>query len=80
MIHRQAVVLNEEASMAIAKSVNAEPAMLQDQPAVAKPAEWEPTVATDDQTNEATGQELALLEFEDSRPICLDQIEPDRRR
>ncbi|MGN5127397.1 phage N-6-adenine-methyltransferase [Aeromonas sp. 30P] len=75
MIHRQAVALNEEASRTIAKSVNAEPAMLQDQPAVAKPAEWEPTVATDDQTNEATAQEQALLEFEDSRPIDLDQIE-----
>ncbi|BEJ50779.1 hypothetical protein Ri1_33780 [Aeromonas dhakensis] len=75
MIHRQAVALNEEASRAIAKSVNAEPAMLQDLPAVATPAEWEPPVATDNQTNEAAAQKLALLEFEDSRPIDLDQIE-----
>ncbi|HEB4993608.1 TPA: phage N-6-adenine-methyltransferase [Aeromonas hydrophila subsp. hydrophila] len=75
MIHRQAVALNEEASRAIAKSVNAEPVMLQDLPAVATPAEWEPPVATDNQTNEDAAQELALLEFEDSRPICLDQIE-----
>lgn len=75
MIHRQAVALNEEASQAIAKSVNAEPAMLQDLPAVATPVEWEPPVATDNQTNEAAAQELALLEFEDSRPIDLDQIE-----
>lgn len=75
MIHRQAVALNEEASQAIAKSVNAEPAMLQDRPAVATPAEWEPPVATDNQTNEAAAQELALLEFEDIRPIDLDQIE-----
>ncbi|MFM5260477.1 phage N-6-adenine-methyltransferase [Aeromonas veronii] len=75
MIHCQAVALNEEPSQAIAKVINAEPAMLQDQPAVAKPAEWEPTVATDDQTNEAAAQELALLEFEDSRPIDIDQIE-----
>ena len=63
MIHRQAVALNEEASRAIAKSVNAEPAMLQDLPAVATPAEWEPPVATDNQTNEAAAQELALLEI-----------------
>lgn len=75
MIHRQAVALNEEASRAIAKSVNAEPAMLQDLPAVATPAEWEPPVATDNQTNEAAAQELDLLEFEDSRQIDLDQIE-----
>lgn len=75
MIHRQAVSLNEEASQAITKSVNAEPAMLQDQPAVAKQAEWEPPVATDNQTNEIAAQELALLEFEDSRPTDLDQIE-----
>lgn len=75
MIHRQAVALNEEASQAIAKSVNAEPAMLQDLPAVATPAEWEPDVATDDQTNEAAAQELVLLEFEGSRQIDLDQIE-----
>ncbi|MFQ2157587.1 phage N-6-adenine-methyltransferase [Aeromonas hydrophila] len=75
MIHRQAVALNEEASRAIAKSVNSEPAMLQDLPAVATPAEWEPPVATDNQTNEAAAQELDLLEFEDRRPIDLDQIE-----
>lgn len=73
MIHRQAVVLNEEACRAIAKSVNAEPAMLQDQPAVATPTEWEPAVATDDQTNEAAAQELALLEFGEDKHA--DQIE-----
>ncbi|WP_421205381.1 phage N-6-adenine-methyltransferase [Aeromonas enteropelogenes] len=58
MIHRQAVALNEEASQAIVKSVNAEPAMLQDQPAVATPAEFEPPVAIDNQTNEAAAQEV----------------------
>ncbi|BDC85536.1 hypothetical protein NUITMVA2_08930 [Aeromonas caviae] len=61
MIHSQAVALNEEASKAIAKVINAEPAMLEDLPAVATPAEWEPPVATDNQTNEAAAQELALL-------------------
>lgn len=75
MIHRQAVALNEEASRTIAKPITAESTMLQDQPTVAKQAEWEPPVATDNQTNEAAAKELALLEFEDSRPIDLDQIE-----
>ncbi|WP_421254721.1 phage N-6-adenine-methyltransferase [Aeromonas sp. 600282] len=75
MIHRQAVALNEEASQAIAKVINAEPAMLQDQPAVAKPAEWEQPVATDDQTNEAAAQELALLEpGEDKHADRVDQV------
>ncbi|MGU5684431.1 phage N-6-adenine-methyltransferase [Aeromonas allosaccharophila] len=73
MIHRQAVALNEEASQAIAKSVNAEPAMLQDLPAVATPAEWEPPVATDNQTNEAAAQELALLEIGEDKHA--DQVE-----
>ncbi|HEH9405147.1 TPA: phage N-6-adenine-methyltransferase [Aeromonas bestiarum] len=54
MIHRQAVALNEEASQAIAKAVSTEPAMLQDQPAVAKPAGWDPSwdlsKEADDQT------------------------------
>ncbi|RQM76180.1 phage N-6-adenine-methyltransferase [Aeromonas jandaei] len=59
MIHRQAVVLNEEASRAIAQSVNAEPAMLQDQPAVAKPAEWEPPVATESEISK-TATEVAM--------------------
>lgn len=43
MIHHQAVALNEEASQAIAKAVSTEPAMLQDEPAVAKPAGWDPS-------------------------------------
>ncbi|WP_425855878.1 phage N-6-adenine-methyltransferase [Aeromonas veronii] len=73
MIHRQAVALNEEASQAIAKSVNAEPAMLQDLPAVATPAEWEPPVATDNQANEAAAQELALLEIGEDKHA--DQVE-----
>lgn len=58
MIHRQAVALNEEASQAVAKSVYVERAMLQDQPAVAKPAEFEPPVAIDSQTNEAAAKEV----------------------
>ncbi|MEV3830167.1 phage N-6-adenine-methyltransferase [Aeromonas allosaccharophila] len=49
------------------------PAMLQDQPAVAKPAEWEPPVATDDQTNEAAAQELALLDIGEDKPA--EQVE-----
>lgn len=54
MIHRQAVELNEEASQAIAKAVSTEPAMLQDEPAVAKLAGWDPSwdlsKEADDQT------------------------------
>ncbi|HHQ4507152.1 TPA: phage N-6-adenine-methyltransferase [Aeromonas hydrophila] len=37
MIHRQAVVLNEEASQAIAKAIHAEPSLLQDQSVVFEP-------------------------------------------
>lgn len=63
MIHRQAVALNEEASQAIAKAVTAEPAQPQDQPAVTKPAAWEPPAASDDATNTATADELAIQEL-----------------
>ncbi|WKS83397.1 phage N-6-adenine-methyltransferase [Aeromonas caviae] len=63
MIHRQAVALNEEASQAIAKAVTAEPAMLLDEPAVAKPAAWEPPVAGDDATNTAAADDLATQEL-----------------
>ncbi|MDX7714764.1 phage N-6-adenine-methyltransferase [Aeromonas caviae] len=62
MIHRQAVALNEEASQAIAKATSTEPAMLLDEPAVAKPTAWEPPVASDDTTNAAAADELAMLE------------------
>lgn len=76
MIHRQAVALNEEASQAIAKSVNAEPAMLQDLPAVAKPAEWESQVATDRQIiRSTTDVALTPLGFEASRPIDTEQVQ-----
>ncbi|MGN5221499.1 phage N-6-adenine-methyltransferase [Aeromonas veronii] len=51
------------------------PAMLQDQPAVAKPAEWEPPVATDNQANQAAAQELALLEIgEDKHAEQVEQV------
>ncbi|WP_323902531.1 phage N-6-adenine-methyltransferase [Aeromonas caviae] len=63
MIHRQAVVLNEEASQAIAKAISTEPAMLLDERAVAKPTAWEPPVACDDTTNAAAADELAMLEL-----------------
>ncbi|MBL0662694.1 phage N-6-adenine-methyltransferase [Aeromonas caviae] len=63
MIHRQAVALNEEASQAIAKAVTAEPAMLLDEPSVAKPAALEPPVASDDATNTAAADELATQEL-----------------
>ncbi|MDY7828560.1 phage N-6-adenine-methyltransferase [Aeromonas caviae] len=63
MIHRQAVVLNEEASQAIAKATSTEPAMLLDERAVAKPTAWEPPVACDDTTNAAAADELAMLEL-----------------
>lgn len=63
MIHRQAVALNEEASQAIAKAVTAEPAMLLDEPAVAKPTAFEPPVASDDATNTAAADELATQEL-----------------
>ncbi|MDX7609476.1 phage N-6-adenine-methyltransferase [Aeromonas caviae] len=63
MINRQAVVLNEEASQAIAKATSTEPAMLLDEPAVAKPTAWEPPVASDDTTNAAAADELAMLEL-----------------
>lgn len=62
MINRQAVALNEEASQAIAKATSTEPAMLLDEPAVAKPTAWEPPVASDDTTNAAAADELAMLE------------------
>lgn len=62
MIHRQAVALNEEASQAIAKAVTAEPDQPQEQPAVTKPAAWEPPAASDDATNAAAAAELAELE------------------
>ncbi|MCO4171841.1 phage N-6-adenine-methyltransferase [Aeromonas veronii] len=65
MIHRHAVALNEEASQAIAKSVNAEPAMLQDLPAVATPAEWEPPVATESEISKiATEVAMTTLGFD----------------
>ncbi|WP_324051294.1 phage N-6-adenine-methyltransferase [Aeromonas caviae] len=63
MIHRQAVALNEEASQAIAKATSSEPAMLLDERAVAKPTAWEPPVASDDTTNAAAADELAMLEL-----------------
>lgn len=63
MIHRQAVALNEKASQAIAKATSTEPAMLLDEPAVAKPTAWEPPVASDDTTNAAAADELAMLEL-----------------
>ncbi len=63
MIHRQAVALNEEASQAIAKATSTEPAMLLDEPAVAKPTAWEPPVASDDTTNAAAADKLAMLEL-----------------
>ena len=39
-----------------------EPAMMQEQPAVAEPAAWEPPVASDEATNAAAASELAMLE------------------
>ncbi len=63
MIHRQAVALNEEASQAIAKATSTEPAMLLDEPAVTKPTAWEPPVTSDDTTNAAAADELAMLEL-----------------
>ncbi|MFR9701048.1 phage N-6-adenine-methyltransferase [Aeromonas sanarellii] len=63
MIHRQAVALNEEASQAIAKATSTEPAMLLDEPAVAKPTALEPPVTGDDTTNAAATDELAMLEL-----------------
>ncbi|MDX7791499.1 phage N-6-adenine-methyltransferase [Aeromonas caviae] len=63
MIHRQAVALNEEASQAIAKVTSSEPAMLLDELAVAKPTAGEPPVASDDTTNAAAADELAMLEL-----------------
>lgn len=99
MIHRQAVVLNEEASQAIAKAVvshhiadaskmvseselasnpcqlpdsNILPATLQDQPAVAKPAEWEHPVATGSEiSNIATEVAMTTLGFD-----VVDNVEP----
>lgn len=62
MIHRQAVALNEAASQAIARTVTAEPTQQPHQPAVTKSAEWEPPVASDDTTNAAAADELAMLE------------------
>ncbi|MDX7877643.1 phage N-6-adenine-methyltransferase [Aeromonas veronii] len=65
MIHCQAVALNEEACQAIAKVINAEPAMLQDQPAVAKPAEWEQPVATGSEISKiATEVAMTTLGFD----------------
>lgn len=63
MINRQAVALNEEASQAIAKVTSSEPAMLLDELAVAKPTAGEPPVASDDTTNAAAADELAMLEL-----------------
>lgn len=74
MIHRQAVALNEEASQAIAKVINAEPAMLQDQPAVANPAEWDLASDSGDQTVVAEVS-LTPMGFAVSRPIDQAQIE-----
>ncbi|MFM5044100.1 phage N-6-adenine-methyltransferase [Aeromonas veronii] len=74
MIHRQAVALNEEASQAIAKVINAEPAMLQDQPAVAKPADWDLASDSGDQTVVAEVS-LTPMGFAVSSPIDQAQIE-----
>lgn len=63
MIHRQAVALNEESSQAIAKAVTAEPTQLPHQPAVTKSAEWAPPVASDDATNAAAADKLAMQEL-----------------
>lgn len=61
MIARQAVALNEEASMAIAKAVTAEPAMLQDQHAVTKPAGWDPSCDLSKEADDKTAvAEIAL--------------------
>ncbi|MGL6237794.1 phage N-6-adenine-methyltransferase [Aeromonas dhakensis] len=62
MIHRQAVALNETASQAIAGTVTSEPSLLQDPPAVSKSAKWKPPVASDDATNSAAVDELAILD------------------
>ncbi|MEN9533324.1 MAG: hypothetical protein RIQ83_2548 [Pseudomonadota bacterium] len=65
MIHRQAVALNEEASQAIAKSVNPEPAMLEDLPAVATPAEWDTPVVTKSEISKiATDVAMTTLGFD----------------
>lgn len=63
MIHRQAVALNEEACQAIARPVTSEPTLQQDPPAVTKSVEWEPPAASDDATNVAAADELAMLEL-----------------
>ncbi|WP_235336789.1 phage N-6-adenine-methyltransferase [Aeromonas hydrophila] len=55
MIHRQAVALNEAAKTLA-------PAELQEQPAVAESAAWEPPVASDDATNTAAADEQEMLE------------------
>ncbi|MCH7348552.1 phage N-6-adenine-methyltransferase [Aeromonas sp. MR7] len=76
MIHRQAVALNEEASQAIAKAVSTEPAMPQEQPAIAHLAAGESPVVTDYLIHQlATDVALTTLGFEVSRPIAQDQIE-----
>ncbi|MGN5259163.1 phage N-6-adenine-methyltransferase [Aeromonas hydrophila] len=65
MIHRQAVALNEEASQAIAKAVSTEPAMLQDQHAVANPADWERPVVTESEISKiATEVAMTTLGFD----------------
>ncbi|HAU4930541.1 phage N-6-adenine-methyltransferase [Aeromonas hydrophila] len=65
MIHRQAVALNEEASQAIAKAVSTEPAMLQDQHAVANPADWERPVVTENEISKiATEVAMTTLGFD----------------
>ena len=75
MIHRQAVELTLAAKEVIAKSqpdhiadvskIVSEAAtseQIQERPAIAEPAAWEPPVATDDMTNAAAAIELAELE------------------
>ncbi|MDX7778335.1 phage N-6-adenine-methyltransferase [Aeromonas hydrophila] len=65
MIHRQAVALNEEASQAIAKAVSTEPAMLQDQHAVANPADRERPVVTESEISKiATEVAMTTLGFD----------------
>ena len=64
MIHRQAVALNEEACQAIAKAVSTEPALLQDQPAVAKPAGWDPSWDLSKEADDHTAvTEVALTQM-----------------
>ena len=64
MIHRQAVELTLAAEKVITSTTHKlAPTVIQDLPAVAEPTAWEPPVASDDATNAAAADKLAMQEL-----------------